>query len=153
MSCTPTGNWIRAKATASVVCRQSARRIPVDSVRAALLPQTPMSNQFFSKSTYRYPPSLFKTLQNAKPHLACSMPRRLKPRRGMTETWAIRIFQVASTIGACDVVLRGGSLPPRRRRFGTRTTMMSTRACQTTMSWADCSRVACRGSSGTICPR
>ena len=40
-SCTPTRNWIRAQATVSVACVQSARGIPVSSVRAALLPKTP----------------------------------------------------------------------------------------------------------------
>ena len=48
-SCTPTRNWIRAQATVSVACLQSARGIPVCSVRAALLPQTPCL--FFLRQT------------------------------------------------------------------------------------------------------
>ena len=46
-SCTPTRNWIRAQATVSVACLQSARGIPVCSVRAALLPKTPCPSFFF----------------------------------------------------------------------------------------------------------
>ena len=45
-SCTPTRNWIRAQATVSVACLQSARGIPVCSVRAALLPKTPCPRKF-----------------------------------------------------------------------------------------------------------
>ena len=64
-------------------------------------PNTMSEPNFFPKVRTPHHSSNSLSKQNAKPHLACSMPRRLKPRRGMTEFWAILIFQVNPTIGAC----------------------------------------------------